>query len=335
MEQLGADVRLAGSDFDEAKAEAERFAAEEGVLFVDGLEREQYEGYSAIAEEILEQATETPSAVVVPVGNGALMGGIGMGICRRAPEVERIGVVARAAPCMALSWEAGKPVECDSAATFADGLAVRVAIPVALEEHACVRGQRYGFPGEFGRDHGRDLLHKALQRPIPGPLHLGRDPGQRHDRAELGPPAGVLERGDVVLHAVHVGRQRRGAQQAHGPVRVDEPAAGPRGGRDQEREQNPGDDRRNASHVHPLSFGNAGRLDGRAESNCSHGKRRPFGRSLSAEVRPAAQTTEIRYRYGGREGDQAAGAEPWGDPATTREVRAWPPAAAAFAPWSR
>jgi threonine dehydratase len=133
MERLGADVRLVGADFDEAKAEAERFAAEEGVLFVDGLEREQYEGYSTIADEILEQAPETPAAVVVPVGNGALVGGIGIGICRHAPDVERIGVVAKAAPCMALSWEAGEPVDCDSADTFADGLAVRIAIPLALE----------------------------------------------------------------------------------------------------------------------------------------------------------------------------------------------------------
>jgi threonine dehydratase len=89
MERLRADVRLVGSDFDEAKSEAERVAAEEGVLFVDGLEREQYEGYAAIADEILDHTPETPSAVVVPVGNGALMGGIGIGICRRFPEVER------------------------------------------------------------------------------------------------------------------------------------------------------------------------------------------------------------------------------------------------------
>jgi threonine dehydratase len=133
IERLGADVRLVGADFDEAKDAAERFAAEAGVLFVDGLEREQYEGYSAIGDEILDQSREAPAAVVVPVGNGALLGGIGMGICRRAPQVERIGVVAKNAPCMALSWEAGEAIECDTSATFADGLAVRVAIPLAVE----------------------------------------------------------------------------------------------------------------------------------------------------------------------------------------------------------
>jgi threonine dehydratase len=133
IEGLGADVRLVGADFDEAKDAAERFAADAGVLFVDGLEREQYEGYSAIGDEILDQSGETPAAVVVPVGNGALLGGIGMGICRRAPEVERIGVVAKNAPCMAFSWEAGEPIDCEAGATFADGLAVRVAIPMAVE----------------------------------------------------------------------------------------------------------------------------------------------------------------------------------------------------------
>jgi threonine dehydratase len=133
IEELGAEVRLVGSDFDEAKDAAERFAADQGVLFVDGMERQQYEGYSTIADEILDQLGQTPAAVVVPVGNGALLGGIGMGICSRAPAVERIGVVSKSAPVMALSWEAGAAVPSDESDTFADGLAVRVAIPEAVD----------------------------------------------------------------------------------------------------------------------------------------------------------------------------------------------------------
>src|SRR5919201_5697380 len=97
IERLGAEVRQVGADFDEAKAAAERFAVETGVLFVDGLEREQYEGYAAIADEILEQADQLPAAVVVPGGNRALLAGIGLVICPRRPEVERIGVVAKTA----------------------------------------------------------------------------------------------------------------------------------------------------------------------------------------------------------------------------------------------
>jgi threonine dehydratase len=133
-EDLGAELRFAGADLDQAKDEAHAYAEAEGLpFFEDGAQRAQYEGYSAIGNEILDQTDETPAAVVVPVGNGALLGGIGLAICRRAPEVERVGVVAKEAPCMALSWEAGEPVDCDRSSTFADGLAVRVAIPLAVE----------------------------------------------------------------------------------------------------------------------------------------------------------------------------------------------------------
>jgi threonine dehydratase len=134
LERLGAEVRLTGSDLDEAKAAGREWAEERGLpFFEDGAERAQYEGYSAVGEEILQQAEEQPAAVVVPVGNGALLGGIALAICREAPQVERIGVVAKEAPCMALAWEAGAPVSTGRPATFADGLAVREAIQLAVE----------------------------------------------------------------------------------------------------------------------------------------------------------------------------------------------------------
>ena len=130
---LGGEIRVAGSDLDDAKAEASAFAAETGQpFFEDGAERAQYEGYAEIGNEILDQLGRPPAAVVVPVGNGALLGGIGVAICRRSPDTVRLGVVAKEAPCMALSWEEGRPVESERCETFADGLAVRVAIPFAL-----------------------------------------------------------------------------------------------------------------------------------------------------------------------------------------------------------
>lgn len=133
IESLGAEARLIGADFDEAKAEAEAVAGVEGLLFVDGDEPEQYQGYRAIGDEILDQADETPAAIVVPVGNGALLGGIALAVCDRSPETLRVGVVPKEAPVMALSWEAGEVVESESSATIADGLAVRVAVPLAVD----------------------------------------------------------------------------------------------------------------------------------------------------------------------------------------------------------
>jgi len=131
LERLGADVRLTGNDFDEAKDDGVRFAEEHGFAFFgDGAEAAQYEAYRKIGEEILAQAPVSLAAVVTPVGNGALAVGVGRAIGRRAL---RVGVVAKGAPVMKLSWVARQPVESDRCATIADGLAVRVAIPMAVE----------------------------------------------------------------------------------------------------------------------------------------------------------------------------------------------------------
>jgi threonine dehydratase len=134
IKALGAEVRLTGVDVDDAKDAARRHAEASGLpFFEDGAEPAQYEGYRAIAREILDQAPRAPEAVVVPVGNGALFAGIGAELRDHAPKIRRIAVVAEAAPVMALSHEAGHPVPCDRSDTFADGLAVRVAIPLAVD----------------------------------------------------------------------------------------------------------------------------------------------------------------------------------------------------------
>jgi threonine dehydratase len=131
IERFGAELRPAGADLDEAKDEA-RAAAERDDLpfFEDGAEAAQYEGYGAIADEVTEQLGRPPAAVVVPVGNGALLGGIGT---RLGAATFRVGVVAKDAPVMADSWDAGRPVAGRRCTTFAEGLAVRIAIPLAVE----------------------------------------------------------------------------------------------------------------------------------------------------------------------------------------------------------
>ena len=129
---LGADLVVGGADLDEAKASAIEHARAQGLpFFQDGAEPAQYRGYGGIADEILAEVA--PDAVLVPVGNGALLAGIGLRLGARSPAARRIGVVAAGAPVMARSFEAGRVVESSQSDTFADGMAVRVAIPVAVE----------------------------------------------------------------------------------------------------------------------------------------------------------------------------------------------------------
>jgi threonine dehydratase len=137
IEANGGEVHRVGADLDEAKDAARALAEAEGHFwFEDGEWPAQWWGYSAIAEDLVEQLGEPPGAVVTPVGNGALAIGVGAALQRDAPDAVRVGVVAAAAPVMADSWEAGRPVEGRECATFADGMAVRVAIPHAVEELA-------------------------------------------------------------------------------------------------------------------------------------------------------------------------------------------------------
>jgi threonine dehydratase len=132
--EQGAELRRAGADMDEAKAAAKELAEREGwFLFEDGAEPAQFDGYAAIGDELLDQLSEPPGSVVVPVGNGALAIGIFRSLVARAPSAERIAVSAAGAPAMFESWRTGSPTNSSSSTTFADGLAVRVAIPLAVE----------------------------------------------------------------------------------------------------------------------------------------------------------------------------------------------------------
>jgi threonine dehydratase len=131
---MAAEVRHVDGDLDDAKERARTDAELWGLpFFEDGAEPLQYTAYEAIGDELAGQLASPPGAVVVPVGNGALLAGVGRAVARHFPAALRVGVVAREAPVMADSWEAGRAVVARASHTIADGLAVRVAIPAAVE----------------------------------------------------------------------------------------------------------------------------------------------------------------------------------------------------------
>ena len=130
----GADIVLEGVDLDESKGAARARATREGhPFFEDGAEAAQFDGYGQIAVELIEQLGVPPEAVVVPLGNGALLIGVGRALRALSPETDLIAVVAKDAPVMARSIAARTPVEPEGCSTFADGLAVRIAIPDAVD----------------------------------------------------------------------------------------------------------------------------------------------------------------------------------------------------------
>jgi threonine dehydratase len=131
IRDLGAEVRLGGADFDAAKDAARAYAAGgAGRIFVeDGHEPRICEGAGTIAVEL---APLQPDVIFVPVGNGALISGIGCWMKARSPATRIIGVSAAGAPAMFESWRLGRLITTPDAATIADGVAVRVPVPAAL-----------------------------------------------------------------------------------------------------------------------------------------------------------------------------------------------------------
>jgi threonine dehydratase len=118
-------VESGGGDLASAFALAAEYAKQPGVHFLnDAADADLPAGPATIGCEILEQLPET-SAVVVPMGDTALIRGIAAAAKQIAPQVKIIGVQAERAPAYYLSWKEGKAVGTETCDTIADGLATR------------------------------------------------------------------------------------------------------------------------------------------------------------------------------------------------------------------
>jgi threonine dehydratase len=138
MRKLGAEVRLIGRDFDAAKEHALIFAEETGACHIeDGREPAIAEGAGSIAVELCRWK-DPFDFLLVPLGNGALLAGVGRWMKVHSPATRVVAVCAARAPSMALSLRSGT-VQCTATAdTIADGIAVRVPVPEALDDLASV-----------------------------------------------------------------------------------------------------------------------------------------------------------------------------------------------------
>jgi len=124
MAAFGAKVIEFGRDFDEARHEAFRVAAGEGLHFIPSFHRDLVAGVASYALELFRRGPRL-DAVYVGVGMGS--GICGLVAARDALRLETkiIGVSPVKANATALSFAAGSPRPQASARTFADGLATR------------------------------------------------------------------------------------------------------------------------------------------------------------------------------------------------------------------
>ena len=136
-QNLGAEVRFVGNDFDDCRQHIEKVAEKEGLHYLSsGNDPLIIAGVGTYTLEILEDLPDV-DVIIVPIGGGS--GAAGACIAAKAtnPLIEIIGVQAAAAPAAYLSWKEQKPVEAQME-TFAEGLATRTTFDVPqkiLQDH--------------------------------------------------------------------------------------------------------------------------------------------------------------------------------------------------------
>jgi threonine dehydratase len=122
--QLGADVLVDGADVAAAALVARDLAAQDERVVIHPYDDPLViAGQGTVGAEIAD-AVPDADAVVVPVGGGGLLGGIGVALRSRWPDVELVGVQSALFPAMTERFHSGVAVPVRDTATIADGIAV-------------------------------------------------------------------------------------------------------------------------------------------------------------------------------------------------------------------
>jgi threonine dehydratase len=133
VKHYGAEVILAGTNYDEAYAYALEYGKKHKLTFVHPFEDEEViAGQGTVGLEILKQC-EDVDVVVVPIGGGGLIAGVATAIKESNPNIDVVGVSASGAPAFKESYEKQTAVDSTHVRTIADGIAVRDTSKVTLD----------------------------------------------------------------------------------------------------------------------------------------------------------------------------------------------------------
>lgn len=122
IRELGAEVRIVGNSQDDAQAEAERVARDQGAALLPPFDHPQIiAGQGTLGLEILEQLPEVRQ-VLIPLSGGGLFGGVALALKHADPNIRVHGISMRRGAAMAASLAAGHPVEVEELPTLADSL---------------------------------------------------------------------------------------------------------------------------------------------------------------------------------------------------------------------
>jgi threonine dehydratase len=126
MRDLGAEVRLRGRDFDEARGEAEHVAQAEGYRYVHSAnEPKLIAGVGVIGLEIFDDLPDV-EVIIAPAGGGSCASGNCIVAQHLNQHVRVIAVQSESAPAMWHAWRNRKLAPYPTMETKHEGLATRV-----------------------------------------------------------------------------------------------------------------------------------------------------------------------------------------------------------------
>lgn len=199
MRDLGAEVRLHGRDFDEARIEAERIARQEGHRYVHSAnEPALIAGVGGIGLEIFDELKDV-DVIISPAGGGSCASGNCIVAKHLNPRVKVIAVQSEQAPAM---WHAWKNRNLDAYPTMEtehEGLATRVPFELTnrilwdlLDDFVLVSDNEINEAIRLLAQHGKQVAEGAGAASLAAAIKL-------RDQLQGQKVVGILSGGNIPL----------------------------------------------------------------------------------------------------------------------------------------
>jgi len=130
------EIRLCGDSYDQASAEAYRFAAEHDAEMIAPYDDiKVVAGQAMIGVELSNALRRTPTHAFLEIGGGGMAAGVASVLRKKFPAIKLVGVEAEGQNCMGVSVAAGSRQTLEELDRFCDGTAV--ATPGELPFRLC------------------------------------------------------------------------------------------------------------------------------------------------------------------------------------------------------
>jgi len=209
IRDLGAEVRLYGRDFDEAREAAEAASRADGYRYVHSAnEPKLIAGVGAIGLEIFEDLSDV-DVIIAPIGGGSCASGNCIVAQRLNPKVRVIGVQSESAPAVWHAWKERSLKPHPRMETEHEGLATRVPFELTntilwelLDDFVLLSDEEINEGIRLLAEHGKQVAEGAGAASLAAAIKL-------RDKLQGKKVVGVLTGGNITTERLVATLQNR------------------------------------------------------------------------------------------------------------------------------